>query len=117
MNYQCSVLLYYLGPLGRMVQSVPKELPHCNNLTVYVIIMYYKGIYLSIYLFKNQVVQISTIPITIWCEKYLLPGDIKNFKQQVCFLELLDFIFTIIIVDSMCKMGILKKLISPKKNT
>ena len=53
MNYQCSVLLYYLGPLGRMVQSVPKELPHCNNFTVYVIIIVIKvSIYLSIYLAK-----------------------------------------------------------------
>ena len=51
MNYQCSVLLYYLGPLGRMVQSVPKELPHCNNFSVYVIIIVIKvSIYLSIYL-------------------------------------------------------------------
>ena len=51
MNYQCSVLLYYLGPLGRMVQSVPKELPHCNNFTVYVIIIVIKvSIYLSVYL-------------------------------------------------------------------
>ena len=39
LNYQCNVLLNYLGPLGRMVQSVQKELPHCNNFSVYVIII------------------------------------------------------------------------------